>query len=133
MLSLIAVALTSLAGLFLIGLGLVAWLRPDAASRFLLGFAGTAWRHYGEIAIRLLVGAAFVVAAPRLAVPAVFTSAGWVLLVTTALMLAVPWRVHRDFARRAVPAALRHLRLLGLAALAAGLAVIAAVRVGGPA
>jgi hypothetical protein len=120
LLTVLATALVAGAGLFLIGLGLLAWIRPGAAGRFLLGFAATAPRHALELGVRLAVGAAFVVAAPRTAAPALCAVAGWVLLATTAALLAVPWRVHRDFARRTVPAALRHLRLLGLAALAAG-------------
>ena len=120
----LALWIVALAGAFLFVLGLLALVAPTRARGFLLGFAGTAPRHFLELFLRALVGAALVVASPRLAVPGVFAGAGWVLLGTTVLMAALPWRVHRDFARHAVPRAMAFLPLIGVASLAAGSVIL---------
>lgn len=117
----LAAALVLLAGVFLACLGLACLVAPAQARRFLLGFASSLALHYLELAIRLVVGGAFLVAAPAMAFPRIFTAAGAVLVVTTIALALVPWPWHRRFAQRTVPAALRFLPLLGLASL--GLAV----------
>ncbi len=130
MLSALSLAVLAAAGLFLLGLGAAALARPARASRFLLAFAGTQTLHALELALRLLVGAACLVAAPRLPAPQLFTAAGWVLVATTAVLALLPWRWHRGFAQRAVPLALKALPALGAAALAGGAALLAAVLAG---
>lgn len=130
MISNLALALVGLAALFLGALGLVALLQPARAGAFLLGFAATAGRHRLELGLRLVVGAAFVAAAPRMAASAVVEAAGWVLLATTAVMVFIPWRAHRAFAQRAVPVALSRLPLLGGASLAGAAAIAWSVLAG---
>jgi len=56
-----------------------------------------------------------------------FTLFGWILLGTSALLLLVPWRWHRHFAARAVPAANRHIGLVGAAASAGGVFILVSV------
>jgi hypothetical protein len=122
-----ALAVVAVAGLFLAALGTVALLAPPRAERFLLGFARTATRHYSELIVRLLVGAAFVASAPRLPGSAAFHAIGWVLLVTTAVLFLIPWRLHQRFTAQAVPKALRLLPAVGLASMVGGLAILAAL------
>jgi hypothetical protein len=116
----LAFGVVFLAGLFLVGLGLLSLAAPAPARRFFLGFASSPWLHYAELAARSLVGAAFLLHAPAMRFPLLFTGAGWVLLLTTAGLLLVPWRWHRRFAERSVPAALRILPLLGIGSLLLG-------------
>ena len=99
---------------------MLALAAPARARRFLLGFASSPVLHYAELAIRCVVGAGFVHRAPNMRFPLVFTVAGSVLLLTTAGLVLVPWRWHRRFAERSVPAALRFLPLLGVASLLLG-------------
>jgi len=122
-----ALALVAGAGLFLVGLGGAALLAPSRASGFLLAFAGSPAKHYAELTVRLVVGGAFVLAAPHAAFSAGFSLFGCVLLGTTAALLLVPWRWHRRFAQRAVPQALRFLPLVGAASLVLGALVLWAV------
>ena len=120
----IALAIVVVASVFLLALGASALLRPPWARRFLLGFASSSTKHVAELGIRLLVGAAFILAAPGMVGSAVVSGAGWVLLVTTGFMVFIPWRAHRAFAQRAVPQALVFLPFLGLASVAAGAAIL---------
>jgi hypothetical protein len=113
----LAFGVVFLAGLFLASLGVLSLAAPALARRFLLGFAASPLLHYSELAIRCVLGAAFLLHAPTMRFPLLFIGAGWVLLLTTAGLLLVPWRWHRRFAERSVPAALRFLPLLGVASL----------------
>lgn len=129
----LALAGVLLAGLYFIGLGAAALATPARAARFLLGFAGSATAHYAELAVRLAVGCAFILRAPRMQFEPLFTAFGWVVVATTAVLIAVPWQSHRRFAQRTVPQALRHLRLVGVASLALGGLVLACAGIGGAA
>jgi hypothetical protein len=114
-------------GLFFISLGATSLVAPLRVSRFLLGFAGSAAKHYTELMVRFLVGGAFVLATPRVLAPGFFSAFGWIVLVTTACLLPIPWQWHHRFARRAVPEALRFLPLVGVSSVAVGALVLWAV------
>lgn len=118
------------AGLYLVGLALALLARPEPASRFLLGFAGSAGAHYAELGVRALAGWAFIRHAPGMVFPHVFSGFGWILLITTAVLLLLPWRWHRSFARKTVPPALERSGLMALGAAAAGVLMLAASFVG---
>ena len=115
-----AIGLVTLLGLFLVAFGVVAFARPAAARAFLAGFAGSAFTHYAELAVRMSFGWALILASPNLSGSTGFAGAGSVLLVTSALMLLVPWKLHRSFARIAVPKAPFVLRGMGVASACAG-------------
>lgn len=111
-------------GLFLLGLGLVLLLRPQAGTNFLMAFASTPAKHYAEIVTRLAIGIAFIAAAPSMWAPLAHLTFGWVLAVTTVVLALVPWRVHQRFSTRFVPSATSHPVLLGVASAIAGIAVL---------
>lgn len=120
----------SLAGLYFLGLGVACLVAPTKAQGFLLGFAGTAPAHYLELALRLAVGGAFVLRAPWMMFSQTFAVFGWVLIVTSACLLALPWRWHQRFARWAVPQALRQLPLVAVASLGWGALVLVSAAMG---
>ncbi|HRE14735.1 MAG TPA: hypothetical protein PLD37_11120, partial [Usitatibacteraceae bacterium] len=123
----VAKIVVAISGAYLVALGLAALAAPARARRFLGAFASTATAHFAELVVRIVVGAAFVTSAPRLPMGAVFSIAGWVLIVSTAVLLVVPWRRHRQFATASVERASRHITLIGIASCAMGALVIAAV------
>lgn len=126
MIDTLASAVVFLAGLYLVGLAVASFVAPALATRFLLGFAGSAFAHYLELSLRLVVGGAFLLNAHNMVLPGAFAVLGWVLVITTAGLLAVPWQWHRSFAQRSVPHAVRYIRLLGVASLAFGAFVLLA-------
>jgi hypothetical protein len=119
----VALSVVAVAGAFLALLGIAALVMPRRVKAFLLGFAATPLRHYSELAVRIVVGLAFILASPQLPASVAFLVAGAVLAGTTSVMAVLPFRLHQAFARRSVPAALPYLPLIGLASLLAGLAV----------
>lgn len=123
----LALVVVVVAALYFCALGVASLLMPDRARSFLLGFAGSPRVHYAELFIRLVVGAAFVVHAPRMFAAGAFSFSGWVVLATTACLLLLPWRWHHRFARHAVPRANRYITLIGLSSLVLGGLTLAAV------
>ena len=121
----VAPGIIALAGLYLLGLGLAAIFRPRRAASFLGGFASSARAHYLELSIRLAVGFAFVEGSSRMPFTEAFALFGWVLIASSVLLLLLPWGWHRSFAERVVPTALRHLTLIGIFSLAAGVLFMA--------
>ena len=129
----IALFTVLLAGAYLLALGAASLIVPAKATRFLLGFASSPRVHYAEMAVRFAVGAALVLHAPRMYLSGAFSLLGWVLLITTSCLILMPWRWHQRFARRTVPRAARRITLIGVASLALGGLVLAAVVRGGAA
>lgn len=127
MIELVALLVVVGAGAFLLALGGTALLAPPHARAFLLAFAGSPAKHYTELAIRFLVGAAFVLSAPLVYFSAGFRVFGWVVLGTTVALLLVPWRWHYRFAQQAVPQALQFLPLVGVSSAMFGAFILWAV------
>lgn len=127
MIDVLASAVVVLWGLYLVGLAVASFVAPALAARFLLGFAGSALAHYLELSFRLVVGGAFLLRAHSMLFPGAFAILGWALVITTAGLVAIPWRWHRCFAQRVVPHAVRHIGLFGMASLALGGFVLLAV------
>lgn len=115
------------AATYLVLLGVGALLRPERTKRFLEGFASSLRVHVIELVVRVAIGAAFVVSAPRLPLSEVFATVGWVLVGTALVLAVVPWRYHYRFARWSVPQATRYMPLLGISSVLAGLALLSAL------
>jgi len=127
LLTALALAAVVLVALFLLALGTASLVMPAQANRFLLGFAGSPSVHFAELLLRLVAGAALVQYAPNMHFSSAFSLFGWVLLITTAGLLCVPWQWHRRFAQLVVPHATRYIALIGLVSLTLGGFVIFAV------
>jgi len=130
MTQMVALMLVLLTGLYLVGLAVVATLAPAKAARFLFGFASSARAHYLELVIRIIVGGAILLYAPRMLFSHLFSAFGWVLVITTACLLAIPWQWHHRFAQRAVPHAVRNLPLVSAASFVFGVFILTAVILG---
>jgi uncharacterized protein YjeT (DUF2065 family) len=119
----IAIVLIFLTGAYFLLLGLAALFRPIFAARFLLGFANNAAVHYLELFLRLAIGYALVHHSSTMRFASIVELFGWILIGTTACLFLLPWRWHRDFARKVVPYANRYLKLIGIVSLMLGVAI----------
>lgn len=113
-----------LVGLYFITLGVMSLFAPAKAKNFLRGFAGSAFKHYLELTVRLIVGGSILVQAPHLNYSGVFTLLGWILIGTTSCLLLIPWRWHRRFAEKVVPIAVGYLTIIGVASIALGASLL---------
>ncbi len=106
-----------LACLYLLGLGLLILFARTRAHRFLAGFAQTPRANWTESVLRMLVGIAFVIAAPKLPHPSLALAVG-AFLAGTALLFVVFPGLHRRFAAPAVASVAPFLPLIGIASIA---------------
>ncbi len=127
MIDMLASILVLLAGFYLVGLAGLLLVSPVRGKQFLGGFASSALTHYLELVIRLIVGVAILLYAPQMLFSGFFVILGWILVVTTASLFAVPWQWHHRFAQWGVPYATRHLRLIAIASFVFGGFVLASV------
>jgi hypothetical protein len=124
---LIASAIVMLTALYLLGLATVSFLAPAHAARFLNKFAGSARAHFAEMLIRLAIGCSLLVYSPRMAYPGAFLLFGWIMIVTTVVLLLLPLRWHHRFAQKVVPPLTRHVCLFGIVSLSLGCLILFAV------
>lgn len=117
------------AGLYLIALGISCFVSPRVAATFLLGHASSGFLHYLELTLRVLLGVCLVLKAAALPNLTAFKLFGWVLIATTTVLFLIPWHWHHQFTLRAVPYALRYVKLLGTSSIALGGALIGCVAV----
>lgn len=111
-------------GIFLVALGATLLFAKDLGRRFLLGFATSAFTHYLEIALRILVGAAIVIASPKMFAGQIFLVFGWMLIATSAVLALVPWQWHHRFAEKFLPPVLKYPALIALVSAVMGAFVI---------
>jgi hypothetical protein len=129
--SLMAAVVVVVFGLFLIAFTAVAFVKPAVVERFLMGFASSARTHYVEQVVRLLIGAALVVLSPAMWQSNLFWLIGWAIVVSSAVLMCVPWQWHHRFAERVLPIVVRHLRLCALGPFAFGALLLYGVFTGG--
>ena len=128
--SVVAAVVVVAFGLCLIVFPGVAFVKPAAAERFLTAFASSAGTHYVEQVVRLIVGAALVVRSPTMWQPRMFWLIGWAIVVSSAVLLAVPWQWHHRLGGRVLPLLVRHLRLYAVGSFAFGALLLYGVLAG---
>jgi hypothetical protein len=111
----IAQILVLLSALFLFILACLSLFTPRHAVQFLNGFASSAKTHYLEMVIRLIVGAAFVINAPNMLYCKVFMIFGWLIVVSTVILILLPWRWHQLFGQKVASPVFQHVWIIGIA------------------
>jgi hypothetical protein len=131
--SVVAAVVVVAFGLSLIAFTSVALAKPAIAGRFLSVFASSARAHYIEQGARLLIGAALVVLSPTMWQPKMFWFFGWAVVVSSAVLLCVPWQWHHRLGERLglLPLLLRHLRLYAVGSFALGATLLYGIVSGG--
>lgn len=127
MINLLASILVWLTGLYLISFALVMLLARARAERFLGCLASSAFAHYLELGLRLIADVEILLYARQMLFSNFFVIFGWILVVTTVGLFAVPWQWHQRFAQWGVPYATRNLWLVASALFVFGGFVLAAV------
>lgn len=117
-------AIVMLFGIWLIALAGVAFAKPQLVKDFFSKFASSAVAHFLEIFLRLMVGAAFVTYAPNMKFSVALIAFGWLLIATTAVLVFVPWKLHRRFADKSLPIVNNRMTLFGVVSLFGGVFVL---------
>jgi hypothetical protein len=120
----LAGVIVAASGLWLVGLAVAIVLAPVSAERFLSAFASSARAHCTEQSLRLFAGAGMIFFAHEMRFPHIFNIFGWVLVITAAALLVVPWTWHHQFGKWAIPLAIKYKKFYALGSLALGLFII---------
>lgn len=120
----VAAVIVGMFGIALIVFASVAFANPAVAERFLTAFASSARTHYIEQFCRVLIGAAMVVRSSAMWQPALFRLFGWAVIVSSAILICLPWQWHQRLGERMRPLLLRHLKLYAVGAFALGVLVL---------
>jgi hypothetical protein len=86
-----------------------------------------------EQVVRLLVGAALIVLSSTMWQPKMFWLFGWAIVVSSAVLLCVPWQWHHRLGERLLPLLVRHLTLYAVGSFALGALLLYGVFAGGAA
>ena len=129
----VSLAIIMIGGLWLIAVGLLMAARPAYCSRLLASLSATVgsaeWRvDLVEQAIRIVVGTALILRSASSKMPLLLSVFGWMLVVSSLIILALPVRWHGAFgtwwSRKLTPSRIRMLCIVPLIA-APGLIYIA--------
>jgi hypothetical protein len=120
----LAAVIVVLSGLWLIGLAAAAFVWPERVKDFFGKFASSAFTHFLEMFVRIIVGTAFVIYAPQMKFSVVFTAFGWLLILTSAILFFVPWKLHRRFADRSLPLLTNRMMFFGFVSCFGGLSIL---------
>jgi hypothetical protein len=127
LLSLLATLVVIVSAFLLIGFAVTAYARPKLAEDFLMSFASSPRTHYLEQTFRLVLGTSIVVLAPTMWQTTVFSVLGWSLVVSSIVLILLPWKVHHRFGERVLPTLVRHMTLFALGVFAFGAVLLFAL------
>lgn len=91
--------LASLAGVWLIGVGLFMAVAPRQSLGALARMGSSNAVHFGEMAVRALVGVVLVGAAPMSRFPDALAVIGWFLVASALVLTVLPRRWHSAYSR----------------------------------
>ncbi|MFN4092362.1 MAG: hypothetical protein ACK4FG_05660 [Brevundimonas sp.] len=84
-------------GVWLIGLSLFMLVRPQASLAALAAMGGTPLIHFGEMALRIVAGAALVLASEGSRFPQGIALIGWFLIASAVVLIVLPRRWHAGY------------------------------------
>lgn len=102
--------------------------RRQSMRAFLRAFAATRWRHYVELSVRIVLAVALLASAGASRMPWLLFGLGLVILLSSVVLLLLPWTWHRAWAERLVPAVSERIGLLAAPALLLAMVLLWALR-----
>ncbi|HKV74853.1 MAG TPA: hypothetical protein VJN95_10075 [Gemmatimonadales bacterium] len=118
--TLLAAIVVGACGLAFIAFTGVVFAKPALAERFLASFASSARAHYVEMAFRLLFGASLVVLAPVMWPATLFRIIGWAIVISSVVLLLMPWQWHHRLGTRVLPTLIRRMKVYAIGVFAFG-------------
>jgi hypothetical protein len=119
-----ATAIVFCAALFLVLLAFASFFAPRRATVFLNGFAASLRAHLTEMLLRLMAGASLIIASGQMAYSQWFHLFGWLIVISSIVLLLIPWRWHKKFADIVVPPMTKRVWVFGLFSLPLGLVIL---------
>ena len=114
-------------GLAFIAFAGAVFATPTRAERFLLLFASSARAHYVEMTFRMVLGACLVALSPDMWPTMMVRLLGWAIVISSAALTLMPWRLHARFGERVRPMLIRWIKVYAVGAFAFGCLLLAGV------
>jgi len=112
---------------FLIGLTVLVFAKPAVAEGFFRGFASSARTHFAEQILRVLFGGSLVIYSSAMSQPDVFRFIGWAIVISSVVLVVLPWQWHHRFGKAILPVLIQHMRLYAMGSFAFGAVILYAV------
>ncbi|MCM4159142.1 hypothetical protein FHG64_09130 [Antarcticibacterium flavum] len=84
-------------GIFIIFIGFVMLIAPSKARLTLRQAGSTNFINYAEITVRLIPAVSLILYADSSKIPEAFKILGWIMLITSLILYAVPRKIHHKF------------------------------------
>jgi len=97
--------------LFLLVMGLLCFIHPPAIKEFFDLFASSRRAHLIEQLIRLVVGLCLAQFSIIMNYGWIFQAFGWLIVLTSLILIVLPWQWHHQFAQYVIPYVKSHLKL----------------------
>ena len=107
-------------GLYLVSLLILTILRKEDAVSYFSSFASSAKAHYLEQVLRLIVGIAMLTYSKSMLYEHVFQIFAWTLILSTIVLLFIPWTWHNKLGKWVIPVTIRNLKFYALSAALLG-------------
>ena len=111
-------------GVIIVALGGITLVRPASMEGFITSFANSRKAHFVEMFWRLSLGVSLVLLSNHMWHPTLFLVLGWMIIVSSTLLLILPWRFHRSIGTRVIPMLVRFLRLYAVGVIGFGLLLL---------
>ena|SRR5690606_33314514 len=107
-------------GVYLLSLFVITILKRQVAVSYFSSFASSAKAHYVEQALRLLVGTSLVSFSGSMLFSEYFRIFGWIIVVSTIVLIFTPWRWHNKLGERLIPLTIRNINVYAVSASVLG-------------
>lgn len=113
--------------MLLIGVTVLVFTKSAVAERFFRGFASSARTHFAEQIFRVVFGGSLVIYSSAMWQTGVFRLIGWLLVVSSVVLMLLPWQWHHRFGQKILPMFIQHMWLYAIGSFAFGVAILYAV------
>lgn len=100
MITSLALIITAIFGLFLIGVGFVMLISPNTAWRALNKAGSTPLINYAELTFRMIPAAGLILSSSESRFPLVFEWLGWFMIVSSLVLMLIPRKWHYAYAQK---------------------------------
>jgi hypothetical protein len=114
-------------GASFIGFTVLAFAKPAVVERFLMSFASSARTHFLEQIFRLIFGGSLVIYSSAMWQTGFFRLIGWLLVVSSLVLMLLPWQWHHRFGNKVRPVLFQYMRLYAVAVFSLGAVILYAV------
>jgi len=101
--------------------------KPATAERFFRGFASSARTHFAEQTFRVVFGGSLMIYSSAMWQSVAFRIIGWLLVVSSVVLMLLPWQWHHRFGQKIMPRFIQLMWLYAIGSFAFGTIILYAV------